>query len=74
VKGKPPSNYTQEQRDLTSSLNSPYLHPDLMDENKPFLPNSKNYMEFDSFHNPFRFTAEGKYTNSSLIKKIDLDV
>ena len=73
-KGKPPANYTQEQRDLTNSLNSPYLHPDLMDENKPFLPNSKNYMEFDSFHNPFRFTAEGKYTNSSLIKKIDLDV
>jgi hypothetical protein len=73
-KGKPPANYTQEQRDLTNALNSPYLHPDLMDENKPFLPNSKNYMDFDSFHNPFRFTAEGKYTNASLIKKIDLDV
>jgi hypothetical protein len=72
-KGKPPANYTQEQRDLRpeNSLNSPYLHPDLMDSSSS-LPTSKNYMEFDSFHNPFRFTAEGKYTNSSLIKKIDL--
>jgi hypothetical protein len=72
-KGKPPSNYTQDQKDSSNLVNSTYLHPDLMDEKELFQPDSKNYMSFDSVHHAFRFTTEGKYTNSSLIKKIVLD-
>lgn len=79
-KGKPPASYTldtpvvlagTEQIDLTKSSTPNYLHPDLLAEKQNVQFMSLNPLTLDSFHHPFRFTSEGKYTNSNLIQIID---
>ena len=67
-KGKPPASYAQEKVDSSTSSSNFYLHPDLISEleNEPPTPE----VGFDFLHQPFRFTANGKYTNAPLIEKI----
>jgi hypothetical protein len=67
-KGKPPTSYTQEKVDSSASSSRLYLHSDLISESEKEIYTPK--VDFGSFHQPFRFTSEGKYTNAPLIEKI----
>jgi len=67
-KGKPPTSYTQEKVDSSASNSRLYLHSDLISESEKEIHTPK--VDFGSFHQPFRFTSEGKYTNAPLIEKI----
>ena len=67
-KGKPPASYAQEQVDLYASKSPIYLHPDLAP--KSGVDNEPAKVDYNSFHQPFRFTSNGKYTNAPLIEKM----
>ena len=65
-KGSPPASYTLNKTD--SSKSTLYAHPDLISEWEEESNTSK--VDYDSFHQPFRFTSKGKYTNAPLMEKI----
>ena len=67
-KGKPPASYAQEKVDSSSSNSRLFLHPDLISESGKEIDTSK--VDYGSFHQPFRFTSQGKYTNAPLMEKI----
>ena len=67
-KGNPPASYTQEKVDSYASKSPLYLHPDLI--SKSSEENNTKKIDYGSFHQPFRFTSEGKYTNAPLIEKM----
>lgn len=64
-KGKPPASYTVRNVDSMNQESSPYLHPELIGDVTDGLK-----LDYNSFHQPFRFTSKGKYTNAPLIEKI----
>ena len=64
-KGKPPASYTVRNADFMKQESSLYLHPELLGDEI-----SESSFDYDSFHQPFRFTSKGKYTNAPLIEKI----
>jgi hypothetical protein len=67
--------YAQSLEPTHSASNSRlYLHSDLISESEKEIAGvgkvNTPKVDFGSFHQPFRFTSEGKYTNAPLIEKI----